>query len=276
MAQPGGSRHPMVFWFKPWMMIAFLAVAHILFSALVNPFGPPDTEWNEYLGIGAWYAQPMMFGLWLALGSASFSTRFQLTLLAFALLLFAGAIIVPRRGGVDPDDHPIRVAMFVVTAIVMLVIRKWTGWRIARETDREINARGPVRFNIKSLLVWTAFLAAMLALGRYMWPAIGPLRLGPLDEIALVTFIFALVFGPLVFVSLSLLSRRLLSGLTVAAFSAWPVAVFVGTLVLEIVGPAPSDTVKTFFLVSAGGALACCLTVLPLRLIGYRLTRPTS
>jgi hypothetical protein len=275
MAEPRGNQYPMLRWFQPWMMMALLAGAHILFSALVNPFGGFDEDWRADLAIGAWYAQPMMFALWLALGPGSFSTRFQLTLLGVTLLILAGAIIVPRKGGVDPDDHPIRVAMFVVTAMILLVIRKWTGWRIAREADRETLANGPVQFNIKSLLVWTAFLAAMLAMGRYMWSAISPVRLGSLDEIALGTLVFALVFGPLVFVSLSLLSRRFFSRLTIGAFVGWPIAVFAATLVLGVVEPNAADAIGVFFLVAAGGVLACCLTVLPLRLVGYRLIRPT-
>jgi hypothetical protein len=272
MAEPRGSRHPMVFWFQPWMMIALLAVAHILYSALVNPFGRFDEEWMEYLAIGAWYTQPMMFGLWLALGTGNFSPRFQLTLLAFAVLLLSGAINLQRT----PDDLLIRVAMFVVIAILMSVLRNLTGWRIASRSDREMYVGGPVRFNVKSLLVWTAFLAAMLAIGRYLWPFTVPIRIGSLEEIALGTGIFALVFGPLVFVSLALLSRRFISVSAMAIFVGWPIAVFAATLLLAIFEPNAPDAIGVFFLVGAGGVLACCLTVLPLKIFGYHLTRPTS
>jgi hypothetical protein len=264
----------MVRWIQPWMMIALLAVAHILLSALVNPFGPFDADWAEYLAIGAWYAQPILFGLWLALGSGSFSTRFQSTVLALALLLFAGVMSAPYQSRNDPEDVPVRVAMFLVTAVMMLFARRWMGWRIVREPHREILSTG-LRFNIKSLLVWTAFLAVLLAIGRITWPFITPLRFGSFDEIALGTFIFAAVFGPLVFVSLSLLSTRFASGFTIATLAGWPFAILAATLVLAIIEPSAPDTIGVFLLVAAGSALACCLTVLPLRLVGYRWMKST-
>lgn len=259
---------------QPWMMIPLLAVAHILLSAVVDPFGPNDRDWKAYLAIGAWYAQPILFGLWLALGTGSLSKRFQSTILAFALVLFAGVMSAPFR--YDPEDVQVRVAMFLVTVVVMLFAHRWMGWRIARERHREIHFTGLVRFNIKSLLMWTTFLAVLLAIGRITWPFIGPLRLGSFDEIALGTFIFAVVFGPLVFVSLSMLSTRFGSGFTIAALAGWPFAILSGTLVLAIVEPSAPDTIGVFLLVAAGSALACCLTVLPLRLVGYRWMKSTS
>jgi hypothetical protein len=264
----------MVRWIQPWIMIALLAVAHILLSALIDPFGPNDEDWKAYLAIGAWYAQPILFGLWLALGTGSFSMRFQVTILAFALVLFAGVMSASFQS--DSEDVQVRVAMLLVTAVGMHIARRWIGWRIVREHRHEVHFTGPVRFNIKSLLVWTAFLAVLLAIGRITWPFISPLRLGSFDEIALGTFIFAVVFGPLVFVSLSLLSTRFVSGFTIATLAGWPFAILAATLLLAIVEPSAPDTIGVFFLVAAGSALACCLTVLPLRLVGYRWMKSTS
>jgi hypothetical protein len=262
----------MVRWIQPWMMIALLAVAHILLSTLVDPFGLDDEDWKAYLAIGAWYAQPILFGLWLGLGTGSFSMRFQATILAYALVLFAGVMSATFQS----EDVPVRVAMLLVTAVGMYIARRWIGWRIIRERRHEVHFTGPVRFNIKSLLVWTAFLAVLLAIGRITWPFISPFRLGSFDEIAIGTFIFAAVFGPLVFVSLSLLSTRFVSGFTIATLAGWPFAILAATLVLAIVEQSAPDTIGMFLLVAAGSALECCLTVLPLRLVGYRWMKSNS
>jgi hypothetical protein len=264
----------MMFRFQPWMMLPFLAVAHILFSALVNPFGPIDEDWKAHLAIGAWYAQPILFGLWLALGAGSFSGRFQATILAFALVLFAGVLSAPYHRQNDSEDVLVRVAMLLVTAILMQFARRWLGWRISRQPHDEVHLTGPVRFNIKSLLVWTAFVAVLLAIGRISWPFISPMRMGSLEEIALGACIFGLVFGPLAFVSLSLLSTRLICGLTLATLVGGMISEFLASLVLAIIEPMASDQFGTFLLVAAGGALTCCLSVLPLRLVGYRLMTP--
>ena len=166
MAEPSASPHEIVLRLRPWMLIALIAVAHILFCALVNPFGEGFRDWSGYLILGAWYAQPLMFGLWLALGTGSFSTRFQSTVLAFALLLLASKVTLASDNWLDPEDLPLRVAMFLVTASIMLVVRWWAGWRVARGIDGEMNPSGPLRFSIKSMLVWTTFWAGLLSAGR--------------------------------------------------------------------------------------------------------------
>jgi hypothetical protein len=274
MVEPREEQTPIEFRLKPWMAIASIALAHIIYGALVRPFDRFDRDWIAYLAIGAWHSQPILFGLWLALGSGCFSLRFQSTVLTFALVLFAGVMSAPYARGNEPEDVPVRVAIFLATAAVMLFARRWTGWKIAREPRGEIHSSGPVRFNIKSLLVWTAFLAVLLAVGRITWPFISPLRLGSLSEVVLGTCIFGLVFGPLAFVSLSLLSTRLISGLTLATFVGVLISELSALLLLAIIEPSAPDQFETILLIAAGGALACCVTVLPLRLVGYRLTTP--
>jgi hypothetical protein len=168
--------------------------------------------------------------------------------------------------------------MFLVTAVLMHFARRWLGWRITPERHDEQDLPGPVRFNTKALLVWTAFLAMLLALSRITWPFIIPFDIGSFSEVALGTCILGLVFGPLAFVSLSLLSPKLRSPLTIWTAAGFLVAVVAAPLVLAAIEPTgvDVDVFVVFFLVAAGGALACCVTVLPLRLVGYRLTRPTS
>jgi hypothetical protein len=163
--------------------------------------------------------------------------------------------------------------MFLITSIAMLIIRWWTGCKIAHEVDRETESRSSdtMRFNIKSLFVWTAFWAGLLAIGRYSWPFVKPFRMGSMEEVILGVCIFVLVFGPLVFVALSLLSERLFSALVVSTIIGWPIAVFAAVALLAFVEPNAPDTFEVFILVTCGGALLCCLTVLPLRLAGYRL-----
>jgi hypothetical protein len=150
------------------------------------------------------------------------------------------------------------------------------GCRIARQQGHEVHLTGPVRFSIKSLLVWTAFLAVLLAIARISWPFIIPMRMGSWDEVALGTCIFALVFGPLAFVCLSLLSTRLICGLTLTTLVGGLISELSAPLLLAIVEPMASDQFAIFLLVAAGGALACVMTVLPLRFVGYRLIWPTS
>ncbi len=274
MAEQRADSRGIVLRLRPWHFVILVACGHLLFAALCIPFGPDFPELAELMFLGAWYMQPVLFAQWLVIGSGRLTTRFQLTVLSFALLISIGRMV--PESNIDREDVTIRIVQFLITAIAMSIIRAWLGWRIALGAVPVKNDKSPVRFSVRSLLIWTAFWAAFLVMGRFIWTHSDHSISVDLEEIAIGTSIFALVFGPLAFVALSLLSTKGISGLTVGTAIIWSVATIILILVISLLEPSDPEVIATILLVSCGGTLTVCMTALPLRLAGYRLvTRNT-
>src|SRR6478672_9754674 len=80
---------------RRWWIVGLLICANTAFALLFNPNGGSDEYLSEWLGMllmGAVLAQPMLFGIWAALGTGLLVKRVPLTLAALIVVGFCGGI----------------------------------------------------------------------------------------------------------------------------------------------------------------------------------------
>lgn len=267
MAAPSRTSRPIVLRMSPGLFFGFLGAAHLLFNIFYLPYGGFGPTIDE-LCVGAIYTQPVLFGIWAALGIGNDAARAQATAIFFAVLLLSSGYL--SNDSPDAMDLLYRVIILLTTAVWMHATRRRRGWRIARPVDA-FEAEAPFQFDLKSLLVWTFSWATILVLGRLTW-----LRLDhPLPRSAYVDFInvlpvFILLFGPAVLLALGLLAEKLLNKFTLASVIAWPVGVYLLLILMPVLDPSSTFTLRDILPLAAGSALATIISVMPVRFAGFR------
>lgn len=276
MPASNANSHPVVLRMPVWLFIGLLGLAHLAFAVLYDPYGSLR-PWIDELCVAAIYTQPLLFGQWIALGTGAFALRAQVTGLFYAILLWSSGIF--SESSPDAGDLMSRIVILLMTTACLLIARRWRGWRIARFIDLSKSEDAAFRFGIKSLLVWTAFWAILLLVGRLVWLRFDePLRPEKWTEIIAMIPVLFLIFAPAALLTLAILSTKVLTPFTAAAAAGliWPMAIFLVLRLMLLLEPASTSTLRDILPLYIGSALTAVVTVLPLRLAGYRFVNKRS
>ena len=143
---------------RGWFAPAILATAHFLFSAWFDPFRIPVYFWTFMFCAGVFYIQPVLFATWAAIGPPPAVKRILLSMGAYAAVLIGSASLHTYLHG-SPDNFSMMVMMpvlFAVTFIALVIVGKFTRWRIDVASSAQVDDSTSGQFSLKFLMVFTA------------------------------------------------------------------------------------------------------------------------
>jgi hypothetical protein len=150
------------------VLLLLLATWFISINAFVST-GPPN-EPVELLLMGALFAQPLLFAVWMVMGPGTAVKRIPLTLTSFVILMLAGKLNVWEwldRGDSFGSRFLIPgLALLGLSAAALWIVRWRTGWQIRRLPTSACEHSSANQFGLKFLLGWTTVCAVLLVAAR--------------------------------------------------------------------------------------------------------------
>ncbi len=261
-----------------------LVLAYALFNAILFAADWSNGDMPESLLVfaGCCAIQPMLLGLWAALGPGAFLLRLPLVANALVLVVLATILLPPLGDRSLNSENELVVWLVLVGAMIFVfatilgaVVRWWSRQSIQLFGD-STRSHSPIRFSVKYILGLTTVTAVSLAMaGR----AISRLR-EPLDRIWSDVDVFALAVTPTIIFAICLpiavVPWIILSGLpraplVVLGLLFW----FLWTIVTAVVlknAFRPPENIFPFLLSIQFGAVAVSLgSGLVLRAFGFQL-----
>jgi hypothetical protein len=263
---------------RTWIVPTVLVAAHTLFNVLADPFQMNNYSWTFMLAGGVFYIQPVLFAVWAAIGPPPVVKRIALTLAAYAAVLVGSASVLSLRQG-EPENPALLVimtALFVATFVALLIVSKFTRWRIDIPAPIRDAAESGSQFSLKFLFIFTTICAVLLAAGRGLsWVedtgAFEFARFCTMIGIVLMLLFPAFII-PLTALSAQLTNRALIIvPILCLIFTALAV---VATLRFE--PGADREMIGFVLLVQLGALIGGLLSALFLRFNGYRLIRRSA
>jgi hypothetical protein len=231
---------------------------------------------------GAWIIQAHMFATWAALGPGKFLLRVTPIIAVFLTVLGAP--------GVHPDGQFERgefiamaltgTSIFVVTTLLLLILRRFVGWRIELNRAASHGDNSRYQFTTWNLIVVITLYAVTLGVYTnivFEQPEPAPFGIfGPDFIIAIVVYggmTMAVLLLPMIAVPLFVLSARRSKLAVVVALSFW-VVLTVGVIIFwHVVEGIEGDALLGAVLLQTGAVVMGLVVAIPLRLAGYRLAR---
>ena len=151
---------------KHWIVLGLLVVAHAVFGAYFKP-----VAWTlRVMALGSAFSQPILLATWAAFARQRFHHRLLWSLLICTYLSFADDLGAQRTflGGGELILN--NLALFVVTLVILLPIRRLSRWQIARlDSDQTLSVYLDHHFGINHLLFLTAIVALACGLVRSLF-----------------------------------------------------------------------------------------------------------
>jgi hypothetical protein len=152
-----------------WTLVGIVLGFAAVNTALMWLF-PGSDGWEEFesIIIGFWAFEPMIFAIWAALGPGRFAIR--LPLIVPCLMLVVAAPGLRKASLADTEKYEFitlttaAMTLLAITSLLLLLVRRSTGWRIEiRETPASGDAV-PLQFDIKYLLLLVTLCGIALGL----------------------------------------------------------------------------------------------------------------
>jgi hypothetical protein len=258
--------------------LVFVAIvaAHVLFNLFVSD--RHQIEWIQRVTTGARIAQPVLFAAWAALGSAPATIRIPLTIATLiAVETAAGArLAVDATRTTCFEILVITLPLFLGAALALWIARIFKHWVIVRRYAETDVARS--QFSLKYLIGLTTATAFLLGLGKILLSADYSASNFDLTdfarEAAAPLAIMLLATLPAVAAPLFVLSHLPDWRSIIALFTFGLLTSFCAIWLLASIATQPlSTSAEDIFGIQAGAIAAGTLTAIPLRLVGYRLTK---
>jgi hypothetical protein len=263
-----------------WGVLAAVVLLHVLLMASSSRWlGPPGSP--EVLGREALiYCQPALILAW----AVCVPGRWWLRLIGAPALLWLGLWwgAVPHLN--LPDYDSVYFAPFAAATLALLILIRLGGLRM-----QTVGANGqlemPPQFSIRAMIGATTAIAAIIGVLEYLRPKIAANPAGWEALLGEVPW-----FGPSTIRTLVMCSALALVSVGAIAAVLRPGAVWLRLVILAVAIPSLAGYLtqlagitsevsqRTIELTVAFAALASltAVSVLPLRLFGYRLLRPAS
>jgi hypothetical protein len=267
----------------------YVALAGVVLAyAAINSFIAfiwPDGAWDavEALLIGGMVLEPMMFGLWTALGAGSILTRLSLAVPCLLFVFVAPGYVPANFADTQRSDFIATVltgfAMYAVTLALFLIFRRFTRFRIQRPERDHPNGTSGIHFSMKYLFAVITIFA--IALGfttqlKFQTQPPPPSLFGPDFFLRILVIGGAVIYAallPTLVVPLSILHGRPSRSAVL-----WPLALWLllmASLVFVLIDAGDVwSTVGFVLLAQLGACILGAATALPLRVCGLRMTRP--
>jgi len=238
-----------------WLVAAHLAVGLVLgwFTRWSVSVPPRYPDYAVFVLAGVVFAQACLIGIWTVFGSSPLLVRL--------IGLVASIVYLGTLFGFCIDELRTEIVLMVAATTIsiaaLLLAPRCLGVELAAwETDAPAPHR--TQFSIRQLLIFTAVVACLLAVGRRLWPAFG-----------VAVFAVTVSFAPVgITAAWSLLgAKRVIPGLVVL----FGVAIAVAYILPRVFPPAEPMSLWAAATLTAALTLAVTLGVLRSR--GFRLRR---
>lgn len=158
------------------VVLVCLVLVHLLVSAccsVIACFWTPNTLIFGGIFLGTVFAQGTLLAAWIALGRGAFTRR---CFVVFLLLATTGILLILPIARDEYSDVSmvmvfggILVGQWLAVQTPLWLIRLVFGWRIGTlDSGNEDLGREELQFGIKQLLGWTAAVAVLLGVGRWL------------------------------------------------------------------------------------------------------------
>lgn len=251
-----------------------IVAAFALFNLCFNVDGHAQ-HWRNTL-TGVCLAQPLLLGVWAAIGPPPAVKRLPAT----AVVLFLLAITCSFNGFVGNSQARLLQTLFILSglfigaACAMWIINTRTKWQIA--SQQQLASVSLNQFSLKYLIGLMTAVGVTLALGRFL------ISLSPsantagwntgLTRIMWISAVILLGTLPIEFVPLVALSRRPSLGVAILLLIAWPVTTLSAVLIVTMLDRNDWFRITTDLITfQIGGTVAAAFAAIALRKGGYRL-----
>jgi hypothetical protein len=227
--------------------------------------------------------QPMMFGVWTALGAGSILTRLPIAVPCLMLLFIAPGYVPAYFADVRRKEFVVAVlvgfAIYAATLILFLVFRWFTGFRIQPRASQPSIEKAGISYSVKYL--WALITVYAVALGlttQLKFQAAQPppnFIFGPDFFISILVLGGAIISAaalPTLAIPLAILHGRPSRRAVLSSIAFWIVVTLSAFVTLNDKNQ-PLETLGALLLAQFGAALAGALTALPLRVAGLQLVR---
>lgn len=252
--------------------------------ATLNSFGSFISEVAEPVAVAIWAAvvvQPLLIGMWTALGSGSMLTRLPLAAPSLMLLFVAPGYIPAAYNSTHRYEFVTLVlagfAVFGISIAVFTLFRYITRLRILPVTRPNVD-RSNVAFRLSYLFALMTMYAITIALtSQLKFDTSAQLNfLGPDFFVAIALFggtVLTVILLPTMAVPLAILHGHINRGPAIVAISLWAIAT-TAVCIYFAVGHVPLTTiVGEVFLAELTATVLGALAALTLRWGGLRLVR---
>jgi hypothetical protein len=251
---------------------------HCAFQFLLNPVGTSSNAMPTWFGVGlmgALISEPVFFGIWAGLGPGTLATRLPTTFIVLIVLTFAGTVKrwnfwwqPGEPSSVEMDDLLRVSGFFALTLGMMLLSRKFRGWRIALPSDRVVGA-SLSQFSLKFLLGMTTLCAVLLTIGRWLSSTNA--------NAAIVAGLALLILIPVLVLPFVVLSGWPSRPMTIFFPLLWVILTWLGIeAVVAMESQQRIEVASQLISFQAGAAIAALMTTIPLRLTGCRFVRSAT
>ena len=239
---------------------------------------PPEAIGGVIIGVCVF--QPMLFAVWAALGTGRLVIRVPLIVPCLMLAIAAPGL---RRSNFEDVQRYEFVGIlvcafgvFAATCLLLLIARRFTGWRIDRLEKQSSNGPPRFQFDTKYLLALITLYAA--ALGVTTGLSFGPTQQNLFFGANFVVYIMAvgsalisLLLLPIIALPLLILSDRPSRNFFLYAALFWAVVTFAAGALWIPITEASIDESWYLLLIQLGAAVTGIAAALPLRWAGFRL-----
>ena len=239
--------------------------------------------------VGVWVFEPILFGVWTALGSGSVVTRLPLVVPCMLMLFVAPG---PNRASFADMERfqfiiivLVGTAIFAVATMLFLAVRWFTGLRIEPSTAAQIAYQPRVRFSMKYLLLTITAYAVLFGMAAQLKfrsepPPPSFFIFGPDFYIYVFAIGGAIASGillPIIAVPLIVLRPSCSKRAVQISLSCWFVVTVLAVAIFAYLEEASLPEVFQFaVLMQLAAAFVGLLVTLPMRWVGFRLAHGPS
>jgi hypothetical protein len=252
-------------------VFGFLVFLHGAFQVFLNPLGVGVDDLGEELGLtlmGFLMTQPILFGIWAALGPGNSIRRIAATFAIFVAVCLGGAIKPLNVWSAAGESFSIEIepllwalGFFILAAGIMVLARKFAGWRF--DALSAVPTASPQsQFGVKFLLGLTTVCAVLLAICRALSST----------NASAVMFagITLLILFPVLVLPFLMLSRKPSVRLLVVALLVWAILTWLATEAMAAVDSVSrGGAARQLVFIQLGAATASFVSAIALRLGGY-------
>ncbi len=264
------------------IVLALIAL-NVLATWLYRFAGPPD-DWLLALTWGVWVFEPILFGVWAALGGGSLVTRLPIAIPFLLMLFVAPGLNKASFADMERFEFIIMVlagmAIFAVATMLFLAARWFTGLRIEAPAAAQIGDRCRVRFSMKYMLTLITVYAVLFGMATQLKFRTEPpppsfIVFGPDFYIHVFALGGAIVSGillPIIAVPLFVLRQQFSKRAAQFAVAFWlVVTVLAAPIFAFLAEESPLEVLQFTLLIQLGATFVGLLVALPMRWVGFRL-----
>jgi hypothetical protein len=260
---------------KYWIVLGLLVCAHAAFGAIFSLRIVKSNATVFVLMLGCLLSQPILFAIWAALAPQRFYRRFLWSLFFCTLVCFSAGLGILVSEPQNLFFFTISdIVLFIATTPILLLVRRLSRWQIIHSYTAHVPSDYQAnQFGVKHLIILITITALACGLFRTLIVTCPPSSYPSVAAVVAGTCVVIVVLFPIVFIpwiTLAYLKNMVLSIFyTFILFGIYDMAVY---FIVRILNPEP-EIFQIAFFVQLGASISVFLSMLMIRLCGFRMVR---